>query len=355
MHVDAFGNPIGTPLEGWTRREPPPRTPMTGRWCRVEPLDARRHAADLFEANADDREGRNWTYLPAYPPRDLESYRSWLSSISAGDDPLLHAIVDLRTGKAVGVAAYLRVDPANGVLEIGHINYSPRLQRTAAGTEAMYLMLRRAFEELGYRRCEWKCDSLNSRSRTAAVRLGFHFEGTFRQAMVYKDRNRDTAWFSVIDSEWPSLKAEYERWLHPDNFDEAGRQRTPLQHGSSEAYRPVSVEEKFGKFSEQFRPKVIAQMNDYQFKLVRTEGHFVWHSHPETDETFVVIEGELALDFRDGRVVMKAGEMFVVPKGKEHKPYAPSECKLLLIEPSGIRNTGDATEGPFTAPDDVWI
>jgi len=144
------------------------------------------------------------------------------------DDPLFHAIVDSKSGKAVGVAAYMRIDRDNGVIEVGHLNFSPRLQATTAATEAMYLMMRRAFDELGYRRYEWKCDSLNEGSRRAAVRLGFVFEGIFRQAVVYKGRNRDTAWYSVLDSEWPALRAGFERWLSPDNFDEAGRQRRTL-------------------------------------------------------------------------------------------------------------------------------
>ncbi len=145
------------------------------------------------------------------------------------DDPLFHAIVDSKSGSAVGVAAYMRIDAANGVIEVGHLNFSPRLQATTAATEAMYLMMRRAFDELGYRRYEWKCDSLNEASRRAASRLGFRFEGVFRQAVVYKGRNRDTAWYSVLDSEWPALKAGFERWLSPDNFDENGCQRRKLR------------------------------------------------------------------------------------------------------------------------------
>lgn len=348
------GYRVGFPVDGWKPRQRPPRTPMTGRWCRVEPIDIERHAAELFEANQADSEGRNWTYLGSPPPKDLESYRSWLGSFT-GDDPMLHAIVDARTGKASGVAAYLRIEPANGAIEVGHINYSPHLQRTPAATEAMYLMMRRAFDELGYRRYEWKCDALNAASRRAATRLGFRFEGIFRQALVYKNRNRDTAWFSITDLEWPERKQELERWLAPDNFDSGGKQRSPLRAGREASYEPVSIEEKFTKFSERFRPKVIAQMNDYQFKLVRAEGDFVWHSHEDTDETFLVLEGELAIDFRDGRVVLKAGDLFVVPKGKEHKPFAARECRLMLIEPSGVRNTGDAPGGNLTAPDDVWI
>jgi len=150
--------------------------------------------------------------------------------MDAAGDPMFHAIVDARSGKAVGVAAYLRIDVANGVIEVGHINYSPRLQRSVAATEAMFLMMRRVFDELGYRRYEWKCDALNEPSRLAAARLGFTFEGVFRQALVYKGRNRDSAWFSMLDCEWTERKAEFERWLSPENFDREGRQLTPLAH-----------------------------------------------------------------------------------------------------------------------------
>ena len=221
--------PIGTPVPGWTSRPRPPRTAMEGRYCRVEPLDIGRHAADLHAANLDADDHSRWTYLSAHGFDDLDDYREWLRGMTADDDPLLHAIVDGTTGRAIGVAAYLRIDPANGVIEVGHINYSPRLQRTRAATEAMYLMMRRAFDELGYRRYEWKCDSLNAASRAAARRLGFTFEGIFRQAVVYKGRNRDTAWFSIIDAEWPAIRAGFERWLAPENFDNDGRQRRRLE------------------------------------------------------------------------------------------------------------------------------
>lgn len=219
---------IGFPVEGWTARPFPPLTPMIGRWCRVEPLDIERHAAQLYEANRDDPEGRNWTYLSSEPPADLDAYRAWLAKMTAAADPQFHAIVDAQSGNAVGVAAFLRIDPANGVIEVGHINYSPRLQRTIAATEAMALMMRRAFDELGYRRYEWKCDSLNSPSRSAAQRLGFTFEGIFRHALVYKGRNRDTAWFSILDREWPAMRDAFDAWLDPSNFDAAGNQRKSL-------------------------------------------------------------------------------------------------------------------------------
>jgi RimJ/RimL family protein N-acetyltransferase len=231
MSAGEAERPLGFPVPGWTPRPLPPRTVMIGRWCRVEPLDVDRHAKELYEANLDDAEGANWTYLGSDPLPDLASYRAWLQTMSAGSDPLFHAIVDQQSGKATGVAALLRIDPHNGVIEVGHINYSPRLQRTPAATEAMALMMRRVFEELGYRRYEWKCDALNAPSRAAAQRLGFQYEGTFRQAIVYKGRNRDSAWFSILDREWPALREAFERWLDPANFDAAGRQRSRLHPG----------------------------------------------------------------------------------------------------------------------------
>ena len=227
QHQNAHGQPVGAPVPGWEPRPRPPRTPMVGRFCRVEPLDVARHAGELYEANCDDASGANWTYLGIDAPADFAAYRAWLEKMAAGDDPLFHAIVDTG-GKAVGVATFMRIDPANGVIEVGNINYSPRLQRKPAATEAMYLMMARVFDELGYRRYEWKCDDLNAPSRAAAGRLGFRYEGTFLQAIVYKGRNRDTAWFSITDREWPAIKAAFERWLAPDNFDAEGRQKQGL-------------------------------------------------------------------------------------------------------------------------------
>jgi RimJ/RimL family protein N-acetyltransferase len=227
-HVNDLGQPIGFPLPDWSARPRPPRSAMEGRFCRVEPIDPARHAADLHAANSLDREGRNWTYLPYGPFARLEEYRLWLDRVAAGEDPLFQAIIDHRSGRAVGVASYMRIDPAAGVIEVGGINYAPPLQRTPAATEAMYLMMRRVFDELGYRRYEWKCDSLNAPSRAAAQRLGFRYEGMFRQATVYKARNRDTCWFSILDSEWPALRARFEKWLNPANFDAAGQQRRSL-------------------------------------------------------------------------------------------------------------------------------
>jgi len=226
-HLNPFGQPIGFPLPDWMPRQTPPRAAMAGRFCQIEPLDPERHVAELFAANREDRDGRNWTYLPFGPFEQFEEYRAHIVKDGLGDDPLFQAILEHQSGRAVGVASFMRIDPAMGIIEFGGI-YSPLLQRTPAATEVTYLMMRRVFDELGYRRYEWKCDALNAASRAAAARLGFRFEGIFRQAMVYKGRNRDTAWFSVIDREWPALKRAFEDWLDPKNFDEAGRQRRRL-------------------------------------------------------------------------------------------------------------------------------
>jgi RimJ/RimL family protein N-acetyltransferase len=226
-HRNEFGQPIGFPLPGWMPPPRPPRTAMQGRYCRVEPIAPERHAAELHAANMLDPSGRAFTYLTSGPFDTPAAYRQWMEKSCLGDDPLFHAIIDAASGKAVGVATFMRIDAGNGVIEVGNINYSPLLQRTPAATEAMYLMMKRAFE-LGYRRYEWKCDALNAPSRAAAQRLGFSYEGLFRQATVYKGRSRDTAWYSIIDSEWPQLEQAYTHWLAPDNFDASGRQRQRL-------------------------------------------------------------------------------------------------------------------------------
>ena len=200
---------------------------MIGRTCRVEPLDPAVHGVQLHAANALDRDGRNWTYLPYGPFDTFDGYMEWLNGVARGADPMFHAIVDRATTEAVGVASYLRIDPAAGSIEVGHIHYSPKLQRTVAATEAMYLMMKRAFD-LGYRRYEWKCNALNAPSRAAAQRFGFSYEGVFRQARVDKGRNRDTAWYAMIDKEWPAIDRAFRRWLDPSNFDTSGRQRTSL-------------------------------------------------------------------------------------------------------------------------------
>jgi RimJ/RimL family protein N-acetyltransferase len=208
---------------------------MQGRLCHITPLSSVEHAAALHEAHSLDREGRNWTYLPYGPFASAAEYARWAEWAEAQEDPQFFAIVDDASRQPVGVASYLRIEPAMGVIEVGHLAFSPRLQRTPAATEAMYLMMRRAFAELGYRRYEWKCDSLNAPSLAAAKRLGFTFEGTFRQMHVVKGRNRDTSWLSIIDSEWPAVKRALEGWLAPANFDAAGAQRRQLADLMAEA------------------------------------------------------------------------------------------------------------------------
>jgi RimJ/RimL family protein N-acetyltransferase len=226
--LNNLGQPIGPPLAAWTARPKPTTTTLAGRFCRVEKLLPHKHAADLFAANRFDKDGRNWTYLGVGPFETIETYHAWLTSVAPGQDPLFFAIVDQATGKALGVASLMRIDPAMGVIEVGHINYSPLLQGKPHATEAMFLLMGRVFDELGYRRYEWKCDSLNAPSRAAALRYGFRFEGEFRQAAVYKGRSRDTTWYSIIDGEWPAIKAAYQAWLDPANFDAQGQQRQKL-------------------------------------------------------------------------------------------------------------------------------
>lgn len=227
MPTNHLGQPIGEPLPDWVPPPFPPPTVLVGRICRVEPLDVARHAEALFEANAYDQEQRNWTYLGVGPFADFAAYQGWLESVATVADPQFYSIVHVATGQAVGISAYLRITPEFGSIEIGHVNFSPLLQRTPLATEAMYLLMANAFA-LGYRRYEWKCDALNAPSRAAAQRFGFAYEGVFRQAMVYKGRTRDTAWFSVIDREWPALCAAFEQWLDQANFDAAGQQRVRL-------------------------------------------------------------------------------------------------------------------------------
>lgn len=227
-NLNALGQPIGPAVPDWKACALPPREMMQGRYCRIEPIDVEAHAADLFSAFGQGTENRIWTYLP-YGPFDNEAdFRMWMEGACFDDDPLFHVIIDGQTEKAAGVASYLRIDAANGVIEVGNINYSPLLQQTRAATEAMYLMMHRVFSELGYRRYEWKCDALNVPSRRAAERLGFSYDGLFEQAIMYKGRNRDTAWFSILDGEWPALNAAFLEWLDASNFDGEGRQKTSL-------------------------------------------------------------------------------------------------------------------------------
>jgi RimJ/RimL family protein N-acetyltransferase len=229
IHQNSFGQPIGFPVADWKECAFPPRTTMYGKWCNIEILNPEKHAEELFGAYVKNRNDPDWTYLPYGPFDCFEDYQEYLKTNCSGDDPLFHVIIDADTKKAIGVASFLRVRPDIGVLEIGHIHFSPLLQKTAVATEAMFLMVKRVFEELGYRRYEWKCDALNLGSRKAAERFGFSFEGIFRQDRIYKGRSRDTAWYSTIDQDWPILKKTFEAWLSADNFDKNGRQKKRLQ------------------------------------------------------------------------------------------------------------------------------
>ena len=223
-----YGQLIGEALPSWKKRALPPRIVIEGRFCRVEPLSAKRHAASLHAAYSRAPDGRAWTYMSVGPFADADAYRHWAEAAARSADPLHYAVVDRTTGDALGTLALMRIDAANGVIEVGCVAFSPAMQRTPLSTEAHYLLMKLAFDELGYRRYEWKCDSLNAPSRQAAQRLGFAFEGTFRQAMVYKGRSRDTAWFSIVDGEWPAVRAAFEAWLAPANFDAQGQQRRTL-------------------------------------------------------------------------------------------------------------------------------
>ena len=226
--LNEFGQPIGFDLPDWTPPSFPPHVSLQGRYCRIEPLNAARHARDIFEAQAADTDGARWTYLFTDRTTDFAEYEKWALGAEGSRDPQFYAIVDAATGRAVGSCTYMRIEPKHGVIEIGNIYFSPRLGRTRAATEAMYLLMANAFE-LGYRRYEWKCDSCNLPSRAAATRFGFTYEGLFRQAIVNKGRNRDTTWFAIIDRDWNGgLREAYLRWLEPANFDAAGAQKLKL-------------------------------------------------------------------------------------------------------------------------------
>ncbi|MFO0993492.1 MAG: GNAT family protein [Hyphomicrobiales bacterium] len=210
----------------------PDLRPLFGRWTRLEPVSVDKHAKDLYDSFKDsDPEGHIWTYLGYGPFADFNSFRSWLLERELSRDPWFYAYVRRDTGKAAGMGAFMRLDAPNGVIEIGHIWMSPGLQKTREATDAIFLMMRHAFDELGVRRLEWKCDSLNAPSRAAAKRFGFTFEGIFRQHFIVKGRNRDTAWFSIIDTEWPAIRKAFQEWLKDENFDAEGRQKKKLAVG----------------------------------------------------------------------------------------------------------------------------
>lgn len=226
--TNELGQPIGWPIPDWKTAELPTTDALKGRYCRLERLNAADHSDALFDAFSEDTSNKIWTYLPFGPFENGEEHHVWTLNAQASTDPYFFAIRDLERDRVTGYASLMRIKPAAGSIEVGSINYAPALQKTRAASEAMYLMMRHAFEDLGYRRYEWKCDALNAGSCKAARRLGFTFEGIFRQALVYKGRNRDTAWFSILNSEWPRLKSGYEHWLDPDNFNADGQQKRAL-------------------------------------------------------------------------------------------------------------------------------
>lgn len=226
--------PRGAPLPDWTPRPLPPREILQGRTARLEPLDPVRHGDDLVAAFRNTPP-ESWTYLFHGPHTDEPSIRQWLATSASADGYVCYAIVDLASSRALGIASYMRMDPANGVIEVGSIHYSDAMKHTVASTEAMFLMMRHVFDDLGYRRFEWKCDSHNAPSRRMALRLGFSFEGIFRNHIIVKGHSRDTAWFAMTNDDWPNIRAAYETWLAPENFDASEQQRSRLAASSEPA------------------------------------------------------------------------------------------------------------------------
>ena len=225
--TNELGQKVGVAVPGWTPPPRPPREALAGRHCRLEPLDIAAHAGDLHDSFSTDVDGRDWSYLPYGPFDDLGTFEAWMAETCFGDDPFFYTIVDAGTGRAAGMVSFMRITPEHGVIEVGHVHYAPSIQRGRVTTEAMYLMMGWAFES-GYRRYEWKCHTLNHPSRVAAQRLGFSFEGVFRDHLIHRGRARDTAWYACIAPEWPALKAAFETWLDDGNFDAAGIQKRRL-------------------------------------------------------------------------------------------------------------------------------
>lgn len=214
-------------LGDWTPRPRPARAPLTGRYARLEPLDPARHGDALFSASMAPGAAERFRFL-GEAPMERGDFDAWMRRAAASDDPLMFAVVERATGMPGGRQAFLRITPEHGVLEVGAILWGPAIARTRIATEALYLFARHAFDDLGYRRLEWKCNANNVSSRQAASRFGFRFEGIFRNHMVVKGNNRDTAWYALIDEDWPTLAVAFQAWLDPANFDAAGRQKTKL-------------------------------------------------------------------------------------------------------------------------------
>jgi RimJ/RimL family protein N-acetyltransferase len=219
--------PIGDPVAAHPAKRPE-RVTLSGHVIDLVPLNAEAHADALFEGANGGEKDRVWTYLFVGPFADRAEFRADIEAKARSEDPLYFAVIDKASGAAVGYQSFLRIEPVHRVIEVGSILYAPAMQRTIGATEAQYLFARYVFDDLGYRRYEWKCNNLNAPSKRAAARLGFSFEGVFRQHMIVKGRNRDTAWYAMLDKDWPARKATFETWLAPDNFDASGRQKIAL-------------------------------------------------------------------------------------------------------------------------------
>ncbi|HYC44316.1 MAG TPA: GNAT family protein [Burkholderiales bacterium] len=217
-----------TEFAAWQPRPRPQRVTLEGSYCRLEPLDPQRHADDLFAASMAPGAEERFRYM-SDPPMARPEFDGWLARAARSEDPLFFAVIDTATGRCEGRQTLMRITPEHGVIEIGNILWGPAMVRTRVATEALYLHARYVFEELGYRRFEWKCNALNEPSKRAALRFGFTYEGLFRQHMIVRGRNRDTAWYAMLDGEWPAIRAGYERWLAPENFDANGCQKRRLE------------------------------------------------------------------------------------------------------------------------------
>ncbi|ALS02431.1 GNAT family acetyltransferase [Enterococcus silesiacus] len=228
LNYNSYNQPIGSPVSDWSTREYPSKNMLEGMYCRLEKVESSKHVEALYQVYGPESKAKNWTYLPLNPFESKVAFLSYLETISRSQDPFHYAIIDKASGKALGTLALMRINAEQGSIEVGFVIYSDALKKTRIATEAQYLLACYALDDLGYRRYEWKCDALNEPSRKAALRLGFTFEGIFRNALVYKGRNRDTAWFSIIDSEWPQVKMRVESWLEPTNFTAEGEQKRRL-------------------------------------------------------------------------------------------------------------------------------
>lgn len=218
-----------TDLQNWTPRPKPERKTLEGRYARLEPLDAEKHGDELFAASTVKDADQRFTWLFQYPPATRAEFEPWLQKSAKSEEDLYFVVIDKASGKVAGRQSLMRIDPEHGVIEIGNVYWGPLISRKPAATEAQFLFMKYVFDELGYRRYEWKCNDDNAPSKRAAERFGFRHEGTFRQHLVVKGKNRDTAWFSILDHEWPALKQAYLAWLAPENFDEAGQQKRKLE------------------------------------------------------------------------------------------------------------------------------